>query len=598
MTPEGWRKAFEVFHVAVVHDAGTRAAYLDDACRGDAAIRRAVEQLVAAHEAAGDFLEQPAVIRVQHTELPPPADDHAAADAAPPDFSGTERFALVRVLGRGGMGIVYEAHDRRRNEIVALKTLHRVNPTDIYHLKHEFRGLADVAHPNLASLYELVVEGPHCFFTMEIVNGVSLIQHVREGVAAGAAPPAERITHAFGQLAEGLAALHGYGKLHRDIKPSNVLVTPEGRVVILDFGLIADVLPERGGIKERVAGTPAYAAPEDIAGVRATEASDWYSVGITLYQALTGRVPFEGPFDEQLRQKITIDPLPPAAIAANVPDELNTICRGLISREPARRLAGRDALRALASRSPDRSPGGTAAGPAAIRTPFVGRERPLAVLHDQFERVYRGRPTSVFIHGASGIGKSTLVRHFLDQLHTVDDVVILRGRCYEQETIPYKALDGVIDSLSGYLRSLPVREAERLLPRDVLALARVFPVMLQVGSVSAASSPSHDSADPLALRRRAFGALHELLTAIADRYPVVFYIDDLHWADADSAVLLDELFRPSAAPPILALLCFRSEEVASHPFLQSLLNRAGSDGCEAIALEPMEADEATSCSAR
>ncbi len=182
MTPEGWRKAFEVFHVAVVHDAGTRAAYLDDACRGDAAIRRAVEQLVAAHEAAGDFLEQPAVIRVQHTELPPPADDQAAADAAPPDFSGTERFALVRVLGRGGMGIVYEAHDRRRNEIVALKTLHRVNPTDIYHLKHEFRGLADVAHPNLASLYELVVEGPHCFFTMEIVNGVSLIQHVREGI--------------------------------------------------------------------------------------------------------------------------------------------------------------------------------------------------------------------------------------------------------------------------------------------------------------------------------------------------------------------------------------------------------------------------------
>ena len=194
MTPEGWRKAFEVFHVAVVHDAGTRAAYLDDACRGDAVIRRAVEQLVAAHEAAGDFLEQPAVIRVQHTELPPPAEDQTVADASPPDFTGTERFAIVRVLGRGGMGIVYEARDRRRNEIVALKTLHRVNPTDIYHLKHEFRGLADVAHHNLASLYELVVDGPHCFFTMEIVNGVSLIQHVREGTTAGDAPPVERIT--------------------------------------------------------------------------------------------------------------------------------------------------------------------------------------------------------------------------------------------------------------------------------------------------------------------------------------------------------------------------------------------------------------------
>jgi serine/threonine protein kinase len=312
MTPEGWRKAFEVFHVAVVHDAGTRAAYLD-LCRPrafPAAIRQAVEQLVAAHEAAGDFLEEPAVIRVQHTELPPPAEDQPAAARAT-DFAGTERFALVRILGQGGMGVVYEAHDRRRNEIVALKTLHRVNPTDIYHLKHEFRGLADVAHPNLASLYELVVEGPHCFFTMEIVNGVSLIQHLREGVTAGAAPPVERITRAFGQLAEGLARCTATASCIATSSRRTSLVTPEGRVVILDFGLIADVLPERGGIKERVAGTPAYTAPEDIAGVRATEASDWYSVGITLYQALTGRVPFEGPFDEQLRQKITIDPRRP-----------------------------------------------------------------------------------------------------------------------------------------------------------------------------------------------------------------------------------------------------------------------------------------------
>ena len=172
---------------------------------------------------------------------------------------------MRRQLGAGGMGVVYEVHDRVRREVVALKTLLRARAADIYRLKREFRSLADVAHPNLVSLYELVVEGADCFFTMELVHGVNLVEYVR-GSAATAALRAERVRHVFRQLVEGIGALHRKGKLHRDIKPSNILVTPGGRVVILDFGLAGDIVPDDAAIGESMAGTPAYLAPERRAG--------------------------------------------------------------------------------------------------------------------------------------------------------------------------------------------------------------------------------------------------------------------------------------------------------------------------------------------
>ena len=218
------------------------------------------------------------------------------------------------------------------------------------------------------------------------------------------------------------------------------------------------------GSSTSAAGTPAYISPESISGARATEASDWYSVGITLYEALTGRVPFEGPFDEQLRHKRNADPPAPSRMAADVPDELSAICIDLISGSVDRRLRGRDALRALTQGDSSRDTASRKTVEATGEPSFVGREQPLGVLRRAFMAAHEGRAASVYLHGPSGIGKSALVRRFLDQLSASGDVVILRGRCYEQETVPYKALDEVIDGLSGYLASLPRPEAETLLP--------------------------------------------------------------------------------------------------------------------------------------
>jgi serine/threonine protein kinase/tetratricopeptide (TPR) repeat protein len=556
------------------------------------------------------------------------------------DFLGTERFRIRRRLGSGGMGVVYEAHDRETDKIVALKTLTRAEASHISRFKNEFRSLADVSHPNLVALYEFMADGQYWFFTMELVKGINFLEYVRPGyhtrhVQSSKTPTLrkstkdpsdelladyeaetqqldsvrsthpvshsvearedsalaqskldlDRLSLALRQLAEGLHGLHETGKLHRDIKPSNVLVTKEGRVVILDFGLVAEVEGKELHDSVTLAGTPDYMSPEQGAQRPISRASDWYSVGVILYQALTARLPFAGKFFEVMMNKQNFDPPAPADLVKDLPPELNDLCIRLLRRKPEERPSGREILRILGhgKTGPLQRPI-TSAAPALVQTSaFVGRERQLRELEDAFAVTRRGQTVTVYLHGSPGMGKSSLARHFLDELSEKHrDVVVLEGRCYERESVPYKALDGVVDSLTKYLLSLPEVKAEALMPREVLALARLFPVMLQVDSVFNAPQREQEIPDPFTLRRKAFAALRELLGRISDRQPLVLYIDDLQWSDADSTTLLEDLLRPPDAPPLLLVSSFRSEDLQTKPFLKSLLEKAGTETCREV----------------
>jgi serine/threonine protein kinase/tetratricopeptide (TPR) repeat protein len=555
------------------------------------------------------------------------------------EFIGTERFILRRRLGAGGMGVVYEAHDREMDKVVALKTLTRAEAAHIYRFKREFRTLADVSHPNLVALYELTSEGRHWFFTMELVKGVTFIQYIRpetddsfidsldntlprpiprlvtdtdseavtevfdssylshESGEMGSASLAaanykldvSRLRSALRQLAEGVNRLHAMGKLHRDIKPSNVLVTEAGRVVLLDFGLVEDIEPELH--ETLLAGTPDYMSPEQGAQMAISKASDWYSVGVILYQALTGRLPFRGRFFEVMMSKQTRDPIQPRSINPEVPLDLNELCMKLLRRDAEARPTGREVLRALGARM-------TGALPASFvlttgESSFIGRERLLAELHDAFSATREGETVAVYVHGKSGMGKSALMRTFLAQFKEQErKAIVLQGRCYERESVPYKALDGVVDSLSKHLASIPHGRAETLMPRNSLALARVFPVMLQVDAIFNARSARPETIDLFTLRRQAFGALRELLGRIANRQPLVIYIDDLQWADADSTFLLDNLLRPPDAPKLMLVGSFRTEDIEAKPFLKQLLQSTGTDTRREIFVGPLPAGEA------
>jgi serine/threonine protein kinase len=189
------------------------------------------------------------------------------ADVMP--ILGAGRFEVRSTLGAGGAGIVYRAFDRQLNRDVALKLLRHASGRDLYRFKKEFRALADIVHPNLVALHELHASDDDWYFTMELVEGISFIDWVRPSEHAGpsrtrqdilAAPVHEmRLRGALVQLIDALIALHDAGKLHRDLKPSNVLVTPQGRVALLDFGLVSNVAEDN---PERLAvGTPSTCPP-------------------------------------------------------------------------------------------------------------------------------------------------------------------------------------------------------------------------------------------------------------------------------------------------------------------------------------------------
>jgi hypothetical protein len=358
-----------------------------------------------------------------------------------------------------------------------------------------------------------------------------------------------RLRAALRQLAAGVRAIHAAGKMHRDIKPSNVMVTRAGRVVLLDFGVAGDYRPGRQGERsdEALVGTPAYMAPEQAAFQGATPASDWYAVGVILFEALTRCMPFGGSTSDILLAKQQPLATPPSAIADGVPPDLDQLCVDLLQLDPRTRPTGDEVLRRLeATRGPTVAP--------SLDAPFVGRQIQLADLHAALASSVAGSPTIVMLEGRSGMGKTALAAQFLGALSSRADVLVLSGRCYEREAVPFKAIDQVIDELSRWLACLPEEEAYGLLPSGVHALARVFPVLRNARVVANAPDHEIEAADQLEVRRRAFKALKELLAAVAQRVTLVVHIDDLHWGDADSVQVLEAVLLPPA-PRRLLLVC-------------------------------------------
>lgn len=466
-------------------------------------------------------------------------------------------YRLVRELGRGGMGAVFEAVHMRHGYRVAIKTLPAVSGESLHRFKREFRVLADVVHPNLVGLRTLESDGGQWFITLDLLEGLDFLSYVRPNDRLDAT----RLRACFGQLVTGLMALHSRGVVHRDLKPGNVLVTGAGRVVILDFGLVADWKQSAGVSSAGIAGTPAYMAPEQAGAKQIGPQADWYAVGVMLYEAISGHRPFSGDIWEMIADKQRRD-APPIAEIPGIPAELASLAMKMLSREPADRPSLLDVVGAVANSAQ------VVMGQRSGSDSLVGRESQVAMMQKVLASFrHQKTPLTLFIRGRSGEGKTSLAEHFLAPLREQNSMVIMSGRCYDRESVPFKALDTLIDALAAYLRSQTESEAALLLPDDISFLAELFPVLRRCEVVARAHRGRTNVVDQQQIRQRAFGALRLMLDRISTKTPIIWFIDDLQWGDVDSASALFEVLRPPDAPHVLFLGSFRSDEADNSPFL-------------------------------
>ena len=470
-----------------------------------------------------------------------------------------DRYQIASELGQGGMGVVYRAHDRVLDRDVAVKVLSTpaLGTEGRARMLREAQSAAQLNHPNIVSIYDAGEKDGVPYIIMELVEGESL--HAR--------PPAslDEVFTVSQQVCLALEHAHSRGIIHRDLKPENIVNTPGGQVKLMDFGLarsVASRLTQEGSI----VGSVFYLAPELALGQEFDGRSDLYSLGVMLYEFLTGELPFNA--NDPLAiisQHIHAPPVPPRARQESVPPALDALILRLLSKHADDRPASaREVLLALERLQAGEALSEAIPKPVAIeglaRGHLVGRARELEEAKAVWNRARLGQSSVLLISGEPGIGKTRLSHELAAQVQ-VQGGMVLTGNCYPEAGAPYEPLAQVLE---GAARSYPLERLASL------------PYLLAISPGLRARFPNLDVAtpsDPQVDQQRMLENLVELFTDLTKVSPVLVLLEDAHWADSGTLAALRHLARRAAHAGLrlLLLLTYREVELDEARALNQLL---------------------------
>ncbi|UCF25283.1 MAG: protein kinase, partial [Ralstonia sp.] len=474
------------------------------------------------------------------------------------------RYRLEAELGRGGMGIVYRAHDTLLDRDVAVKVLSHsgLGTEGRTRLLREAQAAARLNHPNIVSVHDVGKADGAPFVVMELVEGESLRRRQPKAI--------DEILSIARQVCAALDQAHSHGIIHRDLKPENIVITGTQTVKLMDFGLArtadAPQLTEEGAI----VGTMAYIAPELIQGESASIQSDLYALGVMLYEFTTGQQPFAGDnLMAVLSQHLYATVVPPSTHNPEIPAALESLILQLLSKRPEERPASAaQILQALDQWQQDTAalarPKELSLLDRLVRGRLIGRDRELEQAVALWQQAASGAATScvLLISGEPGIGKTRLARE-LAALAQLSRAVVLTGECYAEGNAPYAPLAQIIQAAG-----LSDLEDPKSLPPHVLAdLITLAPAL----RARFPNLPPNPPIDPQAEQQRMYESVVEMCASLA---PLLLVIDDAHWADGGTLALLRHLARRSRATRarLLVVLTYREVELDEARALNTMLH--------------------------
>ncbi|MGH9200321.1 MAG: serine/threonine-protein kinase PknK, partial [Vicinamibacterales bacterium] len=508
---------------------------------------------------------------------------------APDDRIG--QYQIESVLGAGGMGVVYRAFDSRLQRRVAIKFIQPSDQFDVGHrLLAEARAASALSHPNICTVHEVADHGDQSFIVMEYVDGRPL----SDLIAKGPLQPDTALDLAS-QVAGALAHAHERNVVHGDLKAANILVGDGGRVKVVDFGLAQRTAAADEATALSISGGTLYAmAPEQLRGGRPDARSDVWSFGVLLQELVSGTRPFARATTAELLAAILHEE--PARPPSTVVPAVRRIIERCLATDPARRyqnageiLAVIDAISSSRQVTGDATtlegdwrvptPPAIAATAATRQIALIGRDHESAQLRAAWDQAKTGRRQLALVAGDPGIGKTRLVTEFARSIE--GEATILLGRCDQEALVPQQPF---VEALEWYARECPLR----ILEAQTADVDGVWEVAQLVAPLARRLALAGDqvASNPEGRRYRLFEAVATLMSRVANARPLLLIIEDLHWADRPTLLLLRHLLRSSHQAALCIVATYREADLGrTQPLTESLAELRREEGVTRIGLQ-------------